>query len=32
MINCNENENDNEKIDPMNKTLIDQDVYIVTNI
>ena len=32
MINCNENENDNEKTDRMNKTWIDQDVDIVTNI
>ena len=26
MISCNENENDNEKIDYLNKTSIDQDV------
>ena len=32
MINCNENENDNEKIDRINKTWIDQDIDIVTNI
>ena len=32
MINCNENENDNGKIDYINKTYIDQDVYKETNI
>ena len=32
MINCNENENDNEKTDHMNKTSIDQNVDIVINI
>ena len=32
MINCNENENDNCKIDHINKTNIDQDVDIETNI
>ena len=32
MINCNENKNDNGKIDHMNKTYIDQDVDIETNI
>ena len=26
MINCDENENDNEKTDHINKTEIDQDV------
>ena len=26
MINCNENENDNSKIDHISKTYIDQDV------
>ena len=26
LINCNENKNDNGKIDHMNKTYIDQDV------
>ena len=32
MINCNVNENDNGKIDNINKTYIDQDVDIETNI
>ena len=32
MINCNENKNDNGKIDHMNKTYIDQDVDIETNM
>ena len=32
MINCNENENDNDKIDHINKTYRDQDVDIETNI
>ena len=32
MINCNENENDNGKTDHINKTYIDQDVEIETNI
>ena len=32
MINCNENKNDNGKIDQINKTYIDQDVDIETNI
>ena len=32
MINCNENENDNEKTDHMNKTSVDQNVDIVINI
>ena len=29
---CNENKNDNGKIDHINKTYIDQDVDIETNI
>ena len=32
MINCSENENDNGKIDCINKTYIDQDVDIEINI
>ena len=32
MINCNENENDNGKIDHINKTNIDPDVDIEINI
>ena len=32
MINCNENENDNGKVDHINKTNIDQNVDIETNI
>ena len=32
MITCNENENDNGKKDNINKTYIDQDVDIETNI
>ena len=32
MISCNENENDNGKIDHINKTKIDLDVDIETNI
>ena len=32
MINCNENENDNEKTDHINKTWIDQDIDILTNM
>ena len=32
MINCNENENDNGKRDNTNKTYIDQDLDIETNI
>ena len=32
MITCNKNENDIGKIDHINKTYIDQDVDIVTNI
>ena len=32
MLNFNENENDNVKIDRINKTYIDQDVDIETNI
>ena len=32
MINCNENENDNGKIDHINKTYIDQDLDIEINI
>ena len=32
MINCNENKNNNSKTDNMNKTSIDQDVDIETNI
>ena len=32
MINCNENENDNGKIDQINKTYIDLDVGVETNI
>ena len=32
MINFNENENDKEKTDRMNKTWIDQDLDIVTNV
>ena len=32
MINCNENENDNGKIDHINKTYMDQDLDIETNI
>ena len=38
MINCNENENDNERTDHINKTYIDQDVdrcenakYVISN-
>ena len=31
MINCNENENDNEKTDHINKTQIGQDVDIESN-
>ena len=31
MINFNENENDNSKIDDINKKYIDQDVDIETN-
>ena len=32
MINCNENENDNGKIDYINKIYIDQDLDIEANI
>ena len=32
MINCNENENYNGKIDRINKTYIDQDLDMETNI
>ena len=32
MINCNENKNDNNTIDYINKTYIDQDVEKETNI
>ena len=32
MIDCNENENDNGKIDYINMTYIDHDVYIAINI
>ena len=32
MINCNENKMDNGTIDHINKTYIDQDVDIETNI
>ena len=32
MINWNKNENDDGKIDQINKTYIDQDVDIETNI
>ena len=32
MINCNQNENNNGKLDHVNKTNIDQDVDIETNI
>ena len=32
MITCKENENDNGKKDNINKTYIDQDVDIETNI
>ena len=32
MINCNENENDNYKIDYINKTYRGQDIDIETNI
>ena len=32
MINSNKNENDDGKIDQINKTYIDQDVDIETNI
>ena len=32
MINCNENENDNDKIDHINKTYRNQDVDTETNI
>ena len=32
MINCNKNENDNGKINHINKTYIDQDVDIEPNI
>ena len=32
MIHCNENENDNGKIDHINKTYIDQGLDIDTNI
>ena len=32
IISCNENENDNEKIDHINKTQIDQDPNIETDI
>ena len=32
MINCNENQNDNGKKGHINKTYIDQDVDIETNI
>ena len=32
MINCNENENNNGEIDCINKTYIDQDLYMETNI
>ena len=32
MINCNKNENDNGKIDHINKTQIDLDLDIETNI
>ena len=32
MINCNENENNNGKVDHINKTYTDQDVDIKTNI
>ena len=31
MINCNENGNDNGKVDHINKTYIDQDVDIGTS-
>ena len=31
-INWNENENDNSKIDQINKIQIDQDLDIVTNM
>ena len=31
MINCNENENYNGKIDFINKTYVDQDLYMETN-
>ena len=32
MINCNQNENDNGKVDHINKTNIDQDVDIEMQI
>ena len=32
VINCNENENANDKIDHINKTYTDEDVDIETNI
>ena len=32
MINCNENENDNDRTDLINKTYRDQDVDIETNV
>ena len=32
MINCDVNENDNGKRDHINKTYINQNVYIETNI
>ena len=32
MINCDVNENDNDIIDHINKTCIDQDVDVETNI
>ena len=32
MINCNKNEISNDKIDHIDKTYIDQDVDIETNI
>ena len=32
MINCNGNENDNDKIDHINKTYKGQDIDIETNI
>ena len=31
MINWNKNENDNDKVDQLNKTYIDQDIDIETN-
>ena len=32
IINCNESKNDNDKVDHINKTNIDQDVDIKANI